>query len=780
LADHDLPGFDAFCDAPLELPFLPVRRIDQVLRSQGRQFIDLLVDLYSADMRSDSAMALAETLISLRYIRLGDAATEADLKKNLTSPDAAFRALAAELREQRNFVALFALRAVSITDGGLRETTLVRLVGQWRKLARSDERQFDLPELSVSEARQALDCLRPILWRGPDEPVPGLDHLNEPFVYLDEEGGDNSLSNQDRLRSFDLRSSELRESVIKEFITSVGGPEAFTLMHRLFAEEALRQQTHAMRHAEWRGSADPRYYRRLFQMLFHGYASLSLGPERPGPMNDAAPTVLPPNATSAYRRLYSIFFRRLLEDPPHYDLSRSLGLDGLKVELTRLAMNADQRPRVLWQSLYTEEGGLRPRYSQFLPVTKESGPVNTRILVEQHFSLARAALEADRLGEARQAVNGAERLLHDSSIWQLPSEELNGALIKAKKLQVDIGIIGAPARQAESIQEALNDCGFGASSLSAIRYLQECTAGAAAPEEAESILHDRTKDFVMEHCIGVSSARLADWSDFLCRLAEVATSSDDDHDGDRLALRYRAFVIFYLAERMRREAFDREPLGRTFVVSNHSTRVLVRTALQIVRGLTPPASVAPRNSMPSRRFFLVFARRHIDLLTRYSARYPSERPSILILQATYTRSVGGFSIGALRSALRLLHEADMLMFTTPDRPRVRRRLLLERAKVLRALATVAAFATDARDREARPMWWKMAVLDVVRLWRLTIGRQSIATPTSLWQRAIADQAASLRRMRQDLGLSAGGMGLDDDDWTELNQIREVPRGGVLP
>jgi hypothetical protein len=788
LADHPVAGLDALSDPPLLLPPLPVERIEEVLRTQGRNHVTLLRALYAGgQFQSDSALALADTVISLRP-RSPDTATP--VTEGLTSPRYAYAALASHLAKTAP-VALFALRMVAITEGGLRHVTLVRLVDQWRMLARGylKDEAFQLPRLSLTQVRSTLETLKPLLFEGPDETVPGLDDAGpgpgraiEPYPFLDEEAGDPELTQEERLRAFDIRSSELRESIIGELVGHPEGAEAIVLMHRLLAEEALRQQTQIMRHAEWRGAADVRYYRRLLQTLFHGYASLGLGPRKPAPMSALAPTVLPALPASAYKRLHAVFFRALLEHPPHFDLSRSLGRDRVKTELLLLAMNADRHPRQIWSSLYADGGAFGVRSPAYL---QDGSQTSRSIAVDQLLSLARSAYQTDQLELAEVAQRDAEQMLLSDAGSGDPGE-VNDNKLRARKIFLDIKIQRDPLTQSTAIEQALRDSGFDEPKLAALRVWQDRLNVLADPAEVEKALHDETDAFVREHCGTFSAGDLANWSDMLCRLGEVAVidadrrlhpSGDTAADG-RLLLqrdqaRFSAFKVFYAAERIRREAFNRDPLGRSYVVNGHSTRVLVRCALQLVRALSRPgADGLPMqiSGLPSRRYFIMLARRHLDLATRYAARYPSERPSLLCLEASFTRSVGGFDPAKLHAALKLLHEADMLMFTTPDRVRVRRRLLLERAKVARALAGATAASTDMSIRGNRVKWWKFAVVDVVCLWRLTTGGRRDAKITTLWERAISSQAEALRAIIADWGLHARDQGIANQDWLTLLEI----------
>lgn len=767
LADHDLPEWRPFAADALPLTHLSKARMAKVMEVQGRDNREALLAVYDDDrMKSDASLALADAIVALRRGRTDDVAA---LTAGLSTPEASYGILVRQLGHRRQFASLLALRLVAITDGGLRETTLVRLVDQWRKLAPAGWPEWLRPAaLRLEEVAEALEPLAPLLFRGEDEQVAGLDDMNEPYVYLDDEVAVRWPDPRLQLRSFDLRSAALREAVIREFALSKHGEAGMALAHRILAEEALRQQTHIMRHAEWRGAADARYYRRLFQMVFHGYASLGTG--EGAPISEAAPTVLPAKAISAYKRLHAVFFRTLLEHPPHFDMSKSLGRDRLKVEILRLAMNADVRPAEAWADLHAGKTDFRPRRPAYLAFDETSPPTQVLLALDQQLALARSAHQSHELDLAVQAADEATKTLDNPAARRLGAQ-LDEHRARLRKIRLDLDLLRPPPDLEGRVLGALRDAGFSKDHLSVLEGMQ-ALPNAPPPADPGTVLRDAAEAFVEAHLEGVTSHQLAEWSDLLCRLGEARTISADESGQDRLLTRYRAFVTLYLAERIRREAFEREPLGRAFVVNGHSTRVLVRTALQLVRALARPESREQEvyfQRFPSARYFILAARRHLDLLTRYSARYPSERTSLLILEATFTRSVGEFASDKLLAALRLLDEADGLSFITPDRPRVRRRLILERAKVFRALASVAA-----KERGAAVRWWKLAVVDIVRLWRMTGTQAAPGAARSLWERAIAGQAQALWRMRSDQRYREAG--LHGDDATALMEIAQsLPR-----
>jgi hypothetical protein len=774
LADRPLLGFDAFCATTVELGAVPKEQLDGILRSQGRTHLSQLKALFAKGLTSDAALAVADTVIDLR-LRNPQAATV--LVNDLASPREAYAALAAQLKTDRP-AALFALRLAALTEGGVRYATLVRLVDQWRKLAPAFVQTdgFALPFLSYSHTPGLLEVLRPILALGPDEHVRGLDDAAAPYGLIDQEDGDRAIGGDGRRPAFDLRSAQLRELILQQLADEDPSGRAFVLMHRLLAEEALRQQAHLMRHAEWRGHANPRYYRRQLQALMHGFASLSLGPRVDLPVSAEAPTVLPQKSVSAYRRLYAILYRNFLEHPPHFDLSRSLGRDRIKTEILLLAMNTGRRPAQIWSSLHGNGPAFTAARSAFLHEETETA---RSLAADQGLNLARSAFQADDGNLAKVAVDLAETALLEAATPSLVEEDL----ARARKMRIDCEMQDNPLLSGR-IVKALEDRRWPAAAMADVRDLQKVPEGLCGTD-VERDLEKRTRTFVEIHATRASATQLADWADLLGRLGEVeAIAADRRIRGattdtsyfakvlDRDQARHRAFVLFFVADALRRQAFDAQPLGRDYVVNAHLSRVYVRTSVQIARAFAwpdaPPDQVTLVGLAP-RRFYLRTALTQLDLLTRYTARYTAERPSLLCLEATVIRSEGGFSRERLMTALKVLGEADVLMFSTPDRVRVRYRLMLERAKVLRALASAPSDTPGPDADQTQEACWRLAVMEIVRLWRLVeAGHQNDSKTVGLWQRLIAEQAAALRDFGEVWSLTTGLYDLDEDT------LRSIP------
>jgi len=143
-----------------------------------------------------------------------------------------------------------------------------------------------------------------------------------------------------------------------------------------------------------------------------------------------------------------------------------------------------------------------------------------------------------------------------------------------------------------------------------------------------------------------------------------------------------------MAERLRRRVYELRPLGRQFYLNGHSTRVLVRTVLRLIEAidiLEKEGNADLIARLPSRQALVELAKRHKTMLSAYMSRVPTERASLLIMEAQYVRIVGNGRRRALLYAQKLLVRADGMLGYVRHRPRIRLRFALERSLVLRAL-----------------------------------------------------------------------------------------------
>ena len=236
------------------------------------------------------------------------------------------------------------------------------------------------------------------------------------------------------------------------------------------------------------------------------------------------------------------------------------------------------------------------------------------------------------------------------------------------------------------------------------------------------------------------SETLSAWSDLLGIAAEIEVIEGEhreSEDADRSDLFMQAYVLLSAGDRLRRKAYDLAPLSRDFHLNPHGARVMARTLLQMIkeaRRAEKQAGIEPTRSAGLIRQ----ARRQLDVLARYVARFPTERASLLVLEASFARQVGDNALEDLQAAERLLCEADGLMTAAAQRPRVRLRLMRERAKVYRNLARRLS------DPVARQIYCDFTYLEIDRLQRL-----ADHSKLELWKRVAARQHFKIEKLVAD-------------------------------
>ena len=644
--------------------------------------------------QGDDAMALVDDLARLQPDFSADALGDLLLAETHPFRRMVERWIAAQKVDGARLVAL---RYLALSEDGVRLTSLRLFLSRWARLiepgAPSEWQVGNAgSSFTTTEALVAPLVDGGTLVRGRDAPIPGLDNPEAPYVHFDDDETLQTLGPvNDALAHFDFVSSRLRDEVIRQMLAE-GPDDLIARAHRLVAEESIAQHTEMARQGDWASTFSATHYRRLAQGLFHGFASVAVGRNAEDLRLRLLPgRVLPSGNRHAYERLHAVFFRALMESPPGFELSRVLGREDLKIDLLLLAMNVDQSETGRWSRIYGLEAEFDPGRSGFFTTGHEVGE---RVYADQLTSLARAAYHHGQLDIAAQALNKFDDL---KKTWRLPQPPpwQTSAAADAAKLRTDVMIIQATPESLQNVDSKLEsqfrESGLDKSFIEAIEGLakrqSEVTDGIwSLDKDVRDLVATVTKK-------DLPASVLIGWSDLLSRAAEVHALKDLQS----VTSQYLAFLTFFVAERLRRKAFSRDPLGRGFYINAHATRVMVRVLLRLIRLLRRPQGRS-HPEVPAETFLAAQARRHMDMLARYLSRYPTERASLLIAQAAWTRVAGDDSPEALKTAERLLAEADKVLASTVSRPRVRLRFLMDRARVYAARAGSEGLKDDDRRR----------------------------------------------------------------------------------
>tara|TARA_R110001606_G_scaffold380811_1_gene541582 strand:+ start:14318 stop:14968 length:651 start_codon:yes stop_codon:yes gene_type:complete len=152
-----------------------------------------------------------------------------------------------------------------------------------------------------------------------------------------------------------------------------------------------------------------------------------------------------------------------------------------------------------------------------------------------------------------------------------------------------------------------------------------------------------------------------------------------------------AIAAYEVAEIIRRSTFVISPFSGEHAVSGHATRGAIRLALILEREASRSVPEGEMHAIREYRegpgLFGEYAARMKNELVRSLGRFPRERASILILEASMIRIMGDFphQDGALHRAFNLLEEAEAIVLSISATSRLRLRFLLERAKLHREL-----------------------------------------------------------------------------------------------
>lgn len=651
-------GFPAPGFLPVEVvdaPYPPDGRLEAIFRERGLSDPTRLAKLGAkwSEMKSDTAVLVADFLFSHGV----------EVETTGGSTEALVGVLVETLKEE-DPLALISLRFVALAGCSLRETTLERLLGRLRQtLDPSTDRHWLLGDVSLSGISNSIAKLEGLIAKGEDA---------ETIIHRDPVFADDTKT------SIDCQTHELRRRLVDN-LNHTEPTRLVARMHRLIAEESLAQHTAAQRYATPTDSLEPRQYRWLCRALYHGFLSVQNGPEiQDLSLHDIRPRVLPTDNAEAYKRLYAVFVRNLLDGRPHWDFTRTVGRDRTKLDIAVLASSPNTARIKAGQ--------------HYLIESRESADISTMLFqLEQYCSIARSAYHTHEIEKAKSGIESGSSLIdlikNEKIEYQWRKHLFRLQLILAK-CDLDIEMLERsehyPHKVKESANRSLNIFGFESTA-----WLPRLDVVAIKELDLPKSPVDK---FVADITKGASAEAVAGWSDLLCRRAEIEVLGVEAQKApvDGLAEYTRAFVYYFAAERLKRRAFQLAPFDRYYVPNGHSTRVMIRTALRLVR-----IHDQSNEATADREFLVHQARRHIDLLTRYYARYSTERASLLILEATFQRVVEGRP----EVAFQLLSLADEAMFATVDRPRVRLRLTLERGKALRELARAHADSRTPFDSQ---------------------------------------------------------------------------------
>ncbi len=689
------------------------------------------------------------------------------------------------------------LGLVSYAPDGLRPASVKRLA--LRLNALSSEHADLLPGIQPDDVDATLEALlkllKPILRQRGHDSFAGIDDVRLAMFSqshaIDDGRGKSKLRSGSNVIQF--RMPQIM-SVIRAYMTQYRA-ERFHLAHRLLTEEAVVQQTTALSQVDVSSSPSIRSWRRLFSVIYHGLQSLPLEQDDKGyalfGKNNIAHSQLSSHGDGHkyWMWLYFFWYRRMLERPPAWNLSRTYGLDGLKAEL----LECFDKPWKLWPKQlpqkYNFENAIKSTKGLFTPrmMNKE----NTQYFISQRRSLARSRIALSQIPEASQAIDDIRTLLsihansRESNEWSKNSGDNNGnssswtmdsayerrVVLMINKQVFDTALLTVDDSVNHIFSELLHEfCAEIYSDLSDylssqckehFRYLNSNSEEVWSSETAHSnsALANRVIDKLIAD--GWNVGEIGSLADIMFRLgerhgisAEILGSTEgscEQHDTDvmspptagshfhRTSGLISGYVVFELAEALRLQLFQRFPHSNDYFASGHSGRQMIRTAVAL-------ENIHRRSRKGSQTGIGTYGHRAIlgtKTLARHMFRYPRERASLSIIEASLFRTLGqvGTEIENLRKSEELLRQAEPVVLGLGRTTRVRLRLALERAKVNQSIACTMAYKRNKNDSEVK-RYMALSKLDIQYLernhynlpfWEALFQRQS-----TIWESTVAE------------------------------------------
>lgn len=616
------------------------------------------------------------------------------------------KAFMRNIAQSRGFDALL-ICWIALSETGLRPQTLKRLLLQLKHADDEAGSQISERDINIDYIIERLAQYKPMLVSAHDERDTLLSHGPAPIQAFENVRAHTEPVEAPSPIIFEFSTVTGREWILNYIRADEKNRRRYALMTMLLAEEALRQMSATIRRSETGSPFNARRHRRIVEALSYGLQSLQILHEeraaRTGDSKIALPArldhILPSDPAEILRRLYALFHRNVLQAPPDHELTRSLG-----------------RPDVvfdLWKVAWSSHRGLLEFFDDETAQSKSdnfsSQPLrNIRLELDMLESLAKNAFQANRLDETETMIQRWEEAINRAPYAPESSPAIH-LKVELAKIKIDLELAKANPNSAApgadgyeaTLKLAYNtDLGL-REKLEAL--VKEINAQPINPTDwsIESLYQthaqaNETYDEVINHLF--SGARVQDYqhaADLLSRLAEAKSiEAETLHDTPRAGypVFYTAYRMHILAGRLRRAAFKADPLSRAFVVNAHSSRNYIRVCLKlyaILKRGDAHANKPHEDRENLMAYFAYAAQKNLDIVTRHTYRFPSERPSLMALEAMIIRVCHDRP----DLALDLLLLADDQSVTLA-RPRISYRLVIERVKCLRALADHCEDETD--------------------------------------------------------------------------------------
>ncbi|BAO90352.1 hypothetical protein [Caballeronia cordobensis] len=636
--------------------------------------------------------------------------------------------------------ALVLLTAFAI--GGIKRATLLRCLMLWNAVL--PDEILDLAPNTTAEWTLIFDdwleAFAPLLRSGPDERWREIDPQQHPFEYPGTITFNLTSDTKEWwAESIDFLIMEVRAAIVA--VVQREKPGLAEQIHRILAEEALRQHTMVLRHTAPGDRLTMRSHRRGLQALYHGLASLPSNFDRQSGdpeiwIDTNVNAVLPAQHVVRFRYLYCGLLPKLLVDSSTGKVGAAWGAERVKLEVSAFADD------LLFKRCLAEPDRQ----------AKQFGNCSVDVFERHYDNLAVAAVRAGSNGQWHEVrrrldsfygsrTNSGEDertvALREKALLQMnlvehgPENELTAASLAQLARRLELDVTGFDH------QHWLGHTGF--PSIDAVNKVVACHVERVRQLALQSSRSDAATLYFFS---GMMRADLVE-----SRISDVSPSAETlRHTLNQLLRGYAALTV---AREVMWDGYGADNFPLPYLAAE-GMRSLCRVALEIVRilqkrehriHLNSNADVLILKEMTSA------ARNCLDEYTRVFYADTSERAQMLILESrfsrlayrneeswTATKNSGSVlvepeapktadTINAMRFelAFSFVKEAELCLANDITSDAVRIRFLSERCSTLRHLS--ASLSRLERKQEVEGMndlerakaLCQLALLDVRQL-----------------------------------------------------------------
>lgn len=531
--------------------------------------------------------------------------------------------------------------------------------------------------------------------------------------------------------------------------------DLYHAVHRLLAEDALQQQTIAFRHADiFAMHYSIRPWRRMLSAFYHGLQSIPIkhyGRRRAHGDHKGSGGIdnrdfacrdltSPSKARNFWLWLYLFAYRRIMERPPAWNLARLHGLEELKAELLDLF----DRPWLIWPESMTPRDALtRPGLfehenkslsgwkiyldhclaaaqshyaigmlsasSTALADIETSAPQEGRITDVIRLSILKRRLDIDvtkggRIEEIRWASGVGVHGTPDSLLPTVFRDMLGNTLAEVERcVEEDTDETQRMILSCEVFEDDIQPfSGYWKLAGSIIEGLEVKDLGSDASSSVADLLFRIAEHHATQADLASSDSSIqkSEWTVALPFERSMFSTYQPISEAEVIREFCLSLSIFRIAEKLRLRTFSTDPLSAHFFASGHAARQMIRVALKL-ENMARAIAHSKGRKPESPGAFARLARRTADTLTRHLFRFPRERASMLILEASMLRLLATDTTrqSCHENATKFIAKAEPIVLGLGRSVRIRLRLALERAKLSRAKAAEMHQHGKVRQRD---------------------------------------------------------------------------------